>query len=540
MKSSCLLLALLLFKLNIHCQSFTSSNLPLVIINTNGQEIPDDPKITASMGIIANGANQRNAITDNYNQYNGTIGIELRGQSSQQFPLKSYSIELRDNTGKSIEQSLFGLPKESDWILYAPYNDKTLMRNFLAYTMSREMGRWAANCRYVELILNGEYRGIYVFMERIKRGSGRVNITKLNSTDINGDAVTGGYIFSIDKEADGWFSNYKPLNSTNNQTIQFSYIYPKASSITSAQSSYLKNFVDSFELALQNAETKNYPLNWRNFADENSFIDYLIINEISRNIDGYRLSSYFHKDRNSKDGRIKAGPVWDYDLAFRNANYCTGSGYAGWIYDSFNKTCPKDYWQIPFWWDVITKDVRFKSLLRCRWKELRQTSLSWARINTLIDSVATLTTEARGRHFAKWPVLGQYVWPNPTPIASNYSDELLYLKEWIENRIKWMDANMPNEGDCFDYPNDASNGIQLSLSPNPMQEEGSILLKLRTNGVIHLRILDYNGRIVYQATKDALNYNRFSLSVTHLQKGTYVLQAISSNGEQAQQKFIKQ
>lgn len=539
MKYSICCFLFLCIKLHSSAQTFTSSNLPIIVINTNGQSIPDDPKITADMGIILNSNGARNNLSDAFNAYNGKIGIELRGQSSQQFPMKSYSIELRDNTGKSVEQSLFGLPKESDWVLYAPYNDKTLMRNFLAYTISREMGRWAANCRYAELILNGEYKGIYIFMERIKRGSGRVNISKLNATDVTDDAVTGGYIFSIDKEADAWYSKIKPIASVNNQSIQFAYVYPKLSSIVTAQKEYLQNYVDSFELALNNASVKNYPLNWRNYADENSFIDYMIVNEISRNIDGYRLSSYFHKDRNSKDGRIKAGPVWDYDLAFRNANYCTGSSYTGWIYELFNTTCPRDYWQIPFWWDVFMKDAIYKSKLRCRWKELRKTNLSTQRVNALIDSIATVTTEARQRHFAKWQVLGNYVWPNPEPIASTYTDEILYLKDWLQKRLQWMDENIPNEGSCYDYPANEKKGILLKVAPNPVNETIHITLRLREAGALLVRIIDQNGRMVYTMKLNALNYNQFNISDVILQRGMYVLQVINLKNEKAQEKFLK-
>jgi len=170
-------------------QTLTSSNLPIIVINTNGQEIPDDPKITADMGIVYNGEGVRNNITDPFNHYNGKIGIEIRGQSSQMFPMKSYSIELWNSSGGSVNKSLFGLPQESDWVLYAPYTDKTLMRNFLAYMMSRELGHWSANTRFVEVILNGNYVGVYVFMEKIKRNSGRVNIVKMAKTDISGDAV---------------------------------------------------------------------------------------------------------------------------------------------------------------------------------------------------------------------------------------------------------------------------------------------------------------------------------------------------------------
>ena len=356
-------------------QNLTSSNLPVIVINTNGQEILNDPKITADMGIVYKGEGARNNITDPFNHYSGKIGIEIRGQSSQMFPMKSYSIELWDNAGSSVDKSLFGLPKESDWVLYAPYTDKTLMRNFLAYTFSREMGHWASNCRYVEVVVNGDYKGIYVFMEKIKRGSGRVPVTKIASSDISGDAVTGGYIFSIDKEADGWYSAVYPPYGSSGQNIRFSYIYPKLSSIVTAQQDYLKKYVDSFETALNSDHFQDKQTGWREYADEASFIDYSIVNEISRNVDGYRLSSYFNKDRQSKGGKIKAGPAWDYDLAFRNANYCRGAETTGWAYQ-FNRDCPQDFYQIPFWWYQFEKDSAYQAAFRCRWKQVREGSLS--------------------------------------------------------------------------------------------------------------------------------------------------------------------
>ena len=300
--------------------NFTSSNLPIIVLNTNGQQIPDDPKIDAEMGIIYNGTGQRNQVTDPFNHYNGKIGIEIRGQSSQMFPMKSYSLELREADGSSNDQSLFGLPKESDWVLYAPYTDKTLMRNFLAYTMSRELGHWSANCRYVEVILNDTYIGIYIFMERIKRNKGRVNIPKMEKTDESGDAVTGGYIFSLDKEPNGWFSKFSPPNASGPGKPQFSYVYPKPEDINNAQKDYIKSYVDSFETVLNGPNFQDPVNGTRYFADLPSFMDYFIVNEISRNVDGYRLSSFFYKDRKSNNGKIVAGPVWDYDLAFRNAD----------------------------------------------------------------------------------------------------------------------------------------------------------------------------------------------------------------------------
>ncbi len=337
----------------------SSSNLPILVINTNGLSIPDEPKIPADMGIIFNGAGQRNNITDPFNEYNGKIAIEIRGQSSQMFPMKSYSVDLKKASGSSLDAPLLGMPKESDWVLYAPYTDKTLMRNFLAYTMSRELGHWASNCRVVEVVLNGEYVGVYVLMEKIKRNANRVNIAKMTTADNSGDAVTGGYIFSIDKEPDGWFSSYPKPNSNFNDFRQYSYVTPKLADITTEQMNYLKSYVDSFENALAGPLYQDPEKGVRKFADLASFMDYFFVNEISRNVDGYRLSSYFHKDRNSINGKIKAGPVWDYDLAFRNADYCNGSYIQGWAYE-FNNVCGGDQaGLIPFWWERLMTDTAF-------------------------------------------------------------------------------------------------------------------------------------------------------------------------------------
>lgn len=519
-------------------QTLTTSNLPIIVINTNGQNIVDDPKIMADMGIIHNASGVNN-ITDPFNHYNGKIGIELRGQSSQSFPMKSYGIELWNASGSSVDQALFGLPKESDWVLYAPFTDKTLMRNFLAYTMSREMGHWAANCRFVELVVNNDYKGIYVFMEKIKRNGGRVNISKINPADISGDALTGGYIFSIDKEADGWYSSFLTPNSTRGQRIQFSFVTPKLSAIAPAQAAYIKTYVDSFELALNSPQFKDPVNGWRKFADENSFIDYFIVNEVSRNVDGYRLSTYLYKDRQSKGGKIMAGPVWDYDLAFRNANYCQGSDISGWAVD-FNKNCPEDFWQVPFWWYRLMQDETFLSKLRCRWKQLRQTSLSLSRINVLVDSVVNLTTAARQRHFARWPILGVYIWPNPQPIATSYTGEINYLTAWITERLNWIDKNMPNEGTCFDYPADIKESIMLTGMPNPVRNNYQLMVSSRLAQQLDLVVTDAAGRVMYQkSTPLKPGYNSFSIDMNSWAAGIYMLQANAESGEKIVKKLMK-
>ena len=520
--------------------NFTSSNLPIIVINTNGQEIVDDPKIVADMGIIFNAGNARNNLSDPFNHYNGKIGIEIRGQSSQMFPMKSYGIELRTAAGGSDEKSLFGLPKEADWVLYAPYTDKTLMRNFLAYTIAREMGRWSANCRFVEVVVNGDYRGVYVFMERIKRGSGRVNIAKMAATDISGDAVTGGYIFSLDKEPNGWFSSYSTPQSPTNNKRQFSFVYPKVENIVEEQKAYLKSYVDSFENALAAANFQDPVDGVRKFADLPSFIDYFLVNEVSRNVDGYRLSTYFYKDRNSKNRKIFAGPVWDYDLAFRNADYCNGNLTHGWAYQ-FNNVCPNDgAGLIPFWWNRFIQDSSYVSDLRCRWKELRSGSLSDQRFTQLIDSVVGLLGEAQLRHFQRWQILGKYVWPNPQPIATSYAQEIQYLREWIDSRLFWINQNLPNSGACFDYPPDVVEDFIVTIAPNPIQGSGIIKVQSKFNQNLHIQVTDIAGRL-FSIRKVPLKsgINNISLHAEAWASGVYYITLTTDTGDKVSRKVIK-
>jgi len=427
-----------------------------------------------------------------------------------------------------MDAPLFGLPKESDWVMYAPYTDKTLIRNFLAYTMLNNLGHWAAHCRYVEVVLNGQYVGVYLFMEKIKRGSGRVNIAKLKSSDKSGDNVTGGYIFSIDKNADAWFSSYSPPNSAGS-SIHFSYVYPKAEDITTQQAAYIKNDVDDFENALAGANFQDTAKGFRKYADENSFIDYFIVNEISRNVDGYRLSSYFHKDRNSVNSKIFAGPVWDYDIAFRNANYCNGSDSTGWAYQ-FNSVC-SDTYEIPFWWNRFMQDSLFKAHLYCRWIEVRSTVLSNENINHWIDSIYNVVGEAEKRHFAKWPVLGQYIWPNAAPIPSTYAEEISTLKSWLAARLSWLDRNIEKTGPCATMPSLCNGSFEIKVWPNPINNPQNLNIISAKDQTIQMVIVSIAGQRVLQSSLAILaGSNTVQISTARWAKGVYIISALSNDG----------
>ena len=538
MKKTILIFLLILSATDFCLSQLTSSNLPIIVINTNGQNIPNEPKIMVDMGIIYNGPGIRNNVSDPFNHYNGKTGIELHGNSSQMFPMKSYGLELWDSTGASVDKSLFGMPKESDWILYAPYTDKTFLRNYLAYTMSLELGHWAAHCRYVEVIINGDYRGVYVFMERLKRNANRVNVTKIAATDISGDKLSGGYIVRIDKDAEGWFSKFPPDGSPFGR-IQFDYYFPKTVDIVPAQKTYIQSYLDSFEAALAAYNFQDPENGVRRFADINSFIDYFIVNEVSRNVDAYRLSTYFYKDRQSKGGKLFAGPVWDYDLAFRNADYCNGSSISGWAYE-FNNICRGDYWQVPFWWNRLMQDTAFKSALRCRWKAARQSSLNLDHINHMIDSITNLVDESKDRHFLRWPILGQYVWPNPDPIPTTYAGEIAALKDWIKSRLLWMDSNIPNNGACFDWPAAAAESMIVKTYPNPFTSDIKITLVSKNDQDIYLQVTDAVGRIMRIMKITVIpGQNSIDAGIKNWSKGAYFLRFANNSGEKVLTKVIK-
>ncbi len=478
--------------------SLSSSNLPIVVINTNGQDIPNDVKITAQMGIVDNGPGNLNHPTDPFTDYNGTIGIEVRGNSSDGLsPKKSYTVELRDGTGADFDAPILGMPSESDWVLLANYFDKSLMNNTLTYHLARAMGRYAPRTRDVEVVLNGEYIGVYAAAEKIKRGANRVDIAKLQPTEISGDDLTGGYILSVDRyegSGSGFTSPFPPAENGNGQSTFFQYRYPKPDDIAPQQKTYIQAYVDSFETALAGPDFMDPGSGYRTFANDSSFLDLFLINELSRNVDGYRLSSYLYKDKNSNGGKLHAGPAWDYDIAWGNANYCDGSDTAGWAFQ-FGDACPDDGNQVPFWWQRFMEDSNFVNAVRCRWDELRYNVLSPANVAAYADSVAALLDGAQQRNFYRWPIMGTYVWPNPEPVPGSYAGEVQELKNFMNARWAWLDANLP--GIC------AAAGITESLPaelaapwPNPFSD--AIMFRTTATGSIHVKLLDALGRTVLQ------------------------------------------
>ncbi|MCX6217127.1 CotH kinase family protein [Spirosoma sp.] len=490
-----------LFSLPAFSQTFTSTNLPIIIINTNGQIIPDEPKIIATLSIIDNGIGKQNHLSDNPS-YVSKIGIEKRGATSQTlFPKKPYGFELRDTSGaNSVNASILGMPAESDWVLNATYNDKTLIREALTYDLNRQMSAfYTPRYRYCEVVLNGSYEGIYLLFEKIKRNKNRVNITSLKPTDVSGDAVTGGYIFKIDKtEGSPSRSWNSPYRASTGQLIPIQIDRPKPEDLAEEQFQYAKKYITDFENILKATQYQDSTTGYRKYINTDSFVDYLLLTEVCKNVDGYRLSSFFYKDRESKGGKLVMGPIWDYNLTYGNANYCEGNTYEGWAY-GFNSVCRTDTYQIPFWWDRLLSDKAFASQVRLKYQRLRKTVLQTERIQAYVDSVATQLTEARTRNFQRWPVIGVYVWPNGF-VGQTYQQEIDYLKTWVKNRLDWMDnAIMPFGTDILAL--EPTTGFGFTVGPNPSSGNVILTYQLRQRADIGLMVTDATGRTIYSITR---------------------------------------
>jgi len=463
-------------------------DLPLIVINTDGQEIPDEPKITARMGIIDNPSGL-NHPTDIFTGYNGFIGIELRGSSSLYFDKKNYGFETRNEDGTNNNVSLLDMPPENDWVLHGPYSDKSLMRNSLAYYLGSQMERWAPRTRFCELYIDDDYTGVYLLIEKIKRDVNRLDIEPLNPEEVSGSDLSGGYILSIDRpEEYYWISPYQGSNYYGN--IIINYIYPDYEIMPNQQKHYIKNFVTYFEDALFSDQFRDPLFGYRAWADPASFIDYLLINELSRNVDAYRLSAFLYKD---KDEKLMMGPIWDFDLAFGNANYYDAFNTQGWMMNSVGTF---DEFQVPMWWYRLMEDDFFNFELKRRWEELRKGPFHLDNIFGFIDSVSVLLANAQENNFYRFPILGSYIWPNYF-VGDTYEEEIDFLKEWITLRVQWMDAEIAQLSNTKNFP--LANTYEIYAFPNPFSEKVTIRIMLYDSAMVTVIVYDLYGRAVYNS-----------------------------------------
>ena len=436
------------------------TNLPIVWLEVNGAMILRDERITARMKLIHNGDGQLNyadtvAHPGQHVEYDGYIALRYRGHTSFSHSRKPYSFRPLtaplEEGGEKQKVKLLGMGKDNNWALLAPYSDQTMVRDLLARELARPWMEFTPQGRYCELYLDGIYYGVYILAEVVSKGKHRLN---LDDPGEEGDELTGGYIMEVDRsEGEVYMSSHQPVTSTGDvctgKHIFFQYVSPDYEDMTQVQISYIKRRIRLMENTLASADYQNPETGYSQYIDVMNFIDYQLAEELGHNVDAYRLSGKFFKRRDSVDARFKM-VLWDMELAYGIPYYHNGWRSDLWSYQ-MNDTLlvSGDPYLVPFWWYKLNNDPAYTAKLKARWAEYRRSNITLERIYAVIDSLAgALTLDgAIARNSQAWPRWGVYVWPN-NYIPQNYDDALSFLKQWLSDRIAWMDEQLGYDPDA--------------------------------------------------------------------------------------------
>ena len=388
-------------------------DLPIVFIDTKGECLDQNvtEKIPATMKVLDGATNN---VADSAKGTRYDIGIKVRGQSSAKFPKPGYSIEVRDEKGEGMDVSLFGLPPADDWVLHGPYVDKSMMRNALAHWLFRQAGHYSPRTKHFDLYINGVYRGVYVLIEKIKRGKYRVNVSKLKETDISGDDVTGGYIWAFDKT--GTNTGGMGMDDVNKEGFRTAdglnviMHYPKKENLQTEQQAYLKKYLEDLENLFKNGKNGS---GYENYVDMTSALDYVLHEEVTNNSDSYWCSFFLHKPKDSKGGKVTLGPAWDFNLAMSNGGGMGSTSTDGWQIENPQKQGQGGMMMMgsnlkaPNWLIGMWKDGHYQSELKKRWAKLRSGVWHTKTMDVYLDSMKVYLTKAADRNFKRWPNLGQ-------------------------------------------------------------------------------------------------------------------------------------
>ncbi len=458
-------------------------DLPIVFIDTKGECLDQNvtEKIPATMKVLDGATNN---VADSAKGTRYDIGIKVRGQSSAKFPKPGYSIEVRDEKGEGMDVSLFGLPPADDWVLHGPYVDKSMMRNALAHWLFRQAGHYSPRTKHFDLYINGVYRGVYVLIEKIKRGKYRVNVSKLKETDISGDDVTGGYIWAFDKT--GTNTGGMGMDDVNKEGFRTAdglnviMHYPKKENLQTEQQAYLKKYLEDLENLFKNGKNGS---GYENYVDMTSALDYVLHEEVTNNSDSYWCSFFLHKPKDSKGGKVTLGPAWDFNLAMSNGGGMGSTSTDGWQIENPQKQGQGGMMMMgsnlkaPNWLIGMWKDSHYQSELKKRWAELRSGVWHTKTMDVYLDSMKAYLTKAADRNFKRWPNLGQGSGqgdPDPEPMkfcnnqnqggqnqnpwgmwggggggitmggnnANTWDGEFEHLRKKMKERMQWMDRQL--------------------------------------------------------------------------------------------------
>jgi len=397
-------------------------------------EIPDNPRVLGFMRIIYRGPGERNYMTDltkpEYLNYSGRIEIEIRGSSSQITPKKQYGFTtlLSDNVSDN-NVSLLGMPSENDWILNGMVFDTARIRDYLCYNLSRQLGNYASRTAYCEVVINNDYQGIFILQEKIKSDNERVDVLKITSGDNYLPDVSGGYITKADKVSPGEPIAWR-MYTWYGSPVDYIHDLPKPENATLWQTDYIKSQFENLETTAENGNA-SLDNGFPSIIDVPSFIDFMIINELGSNPDAGSYSTFFHKDRN---GKLRAGPVWDFDLTFGNDLFFWGydrSLPTGWRFQDYQNDGST------FWRNLFLNN-EFNCYLSKRWNELIQSNqpLNLSCLEVFIDQTVSTIGEGVARDYTRWD------------IDMNHQQYIDDIKSFLNTRIEWMTANIGSFSGC--------------------------------------------------------------------------------------------
>ena len=385
-------------------------DLPLIVVNTKGKTLEKGAdKIPGTMRIVDNGTNQ---LSDSSNATPIEIGIKIRGQTSADFPKKGYGLELKakactnlkDTTCHDTTMKILGMPKNADWVFHGPYVDKTLIRNALAHWLYQRTGRYSSRFKFFELYLNGQYKGVYVLLEKIKRAKARVHVAKLKDEDVDGDEVTGGYVLSIDKVEN---NSTQGINNEGFKSRDGSPVLmrsPKKENTNRQQQEYIQNFFNKIESTCDNGDVMSNGC--ADILDMDAAVDYIMHEDVTNNTDAYICSFYMFKDKDSKGGKLQLGAPWDFNLGFGAYQRVGGEKTDGWRIPQSAKGGSGE-WFVAKWVQNLWSNNAFQQKYKARWAELRSGVWHTKNIDHFIDSLKTHLKKGADRNFERWPNLGK-------------------------------------------------------------------------------------------------------------------------------------
>ena len=486
-----------------------STNLPIVWIEAP-KSVNQNTRVTARMKIIDNGEGVLNyadtvAYPGQNIDFEGYIGLRYRGNSSYLYSdKKPYSFRPLDKPledgGDWKKASILGMPRDSKWALLAPYADKSMIRDVLAFEISKPWMEYTPQGRYCEVIYNGSYHGVYVLAEVVSGGKYRLNLEDPGEFD---DELTGGYLLEVDRNDEVTYrSKFPPVYSDGtpirDHYIEIQYKSPEYQDMTSAQLRYIQNRINQMETVLASDDYCDSIKGYRHFLDEMSCIDYQLALELGHNVDGYRLSGKFYKHRDSVDPRFKM-VLWDMNLAYGNSNFNEGWRNDTWQYqiNDVIGSRPSSH-LVPFWWYKMNSDSAYVENLKNRWAQYRRSNVRTERLMATVDSLVNLLTVggAEARNSLAYPTWGEYVWPIYY-IAVDYEDEISYLKQWLTDRIKWMDEQLGFDPDKV-IPGDVNDDGEVNISDINaiidmiMGGHGVSVMRADVNGDGEVNIADVN------------------------------------------------